>query len=127
MAQTKRKRKTKHRGNAAGMIEVRGRTGRRPTESERKSAAKQTGAERRLERMNQPPTWRSAVVRAVFATAFFAVALLLLFRNPVGGTIAISAFVFVMYIPLGYYTDLWMYKRRMRNQAAARAKAKGGR
>ena len=28
MAQTKRKRKTKHRGNAAGMVEVRGRTGK---------------------------------------------------------------------------------------------------
>ena len=28
MAQTKRKRRTKHRGNAAGMIEVRGRTGK---------------------------------------------------------------------------------------------------
>ena len=28
MAQTKRKRRSKHRGNAAGMVEVRGRTGR---------------------------------------------------------------------------------------------------
>ena len=36
MASTKRKRRTKHRGNAAGMVEVRGRTGRRPTESESK-------------------------------------------------------------------------------------------
>jgi hypothetical protein len=31
MAQTKRKRRTKHRGNAAGTIESRGRTGRKPT------------------------------------------------------------------------------------------------
>lgn len=113
MAQTKRKRQTKHRGNAAGMIEVRGRTGRKPTAAERKTEAKQTGAERRLARMNEPPTWRSSIIRAAFATVFFAVALLLLFKNPVGGTIAISAFVFVMYIPLGYYTDLFMFKRRM--------------
>jgi hypothetical protein len=35
MAQTKRKRRTKHRGNAAGSIEVRGRTGRKPTDDER--------------------------------------------------------------------------------------------
>ena len=36
MAQTKRKRRTKHRGNAAGTIEARGRTGRPPTPEERK-------------------------------------------------------------------------------------------
>ena len=36
MAQTKRKRRTKHRGNAAGSIEARGRTGRKPNETERK-------------------------------------------------------------------------------------------
>ena len=29
MAQTKRKRRTKHRGNAAGVVEARGRTSRR--------------------------------------------------------------------------------------------------
>ena len=34
MAQTKRKRRTKHRGNAAGSIEARGRTGRKPTAEE---------------------------------------------------------------------------------------------
>ena len=35
MAQTKRKRQTKHRGNAAGVIETRGRTGRKPTAAEK--------------------------------------------------------------------------------------------
>ena len=38
MAQTKRKRRTKHRGNAAGSIEARGRTGRKPTAEEQKKA-----------------------------------------------------------------------------------------
>ena len=36
MAQTKRKRRTKHRGNAAGSVEARGRTGRKPTDQERR-------------------------------------------------------------------------------------------
>ena len=35
MAQTKRKRQTKHRGNAAGVVESRGRTGRKPTGAEK--------------------------------------------------------------------------------------------
>ena len=39
MAQTKRKRRTKHRGNAAGSIEARGRTGRKPTAEESKQSA----------------------------------------------------------------------------------------
>ena len=38
MAQTKRKRRSKHRGTAAGTIEARGRTGRKPTANEQKKA-----------------------------------------------------------------------------------------
>ena len=45
MAQTKRKRKSKHRGNAAGMVEARGRTSR-PT-GDRKPAGRQSAVERR--------------------------------------------------------------------------------
>ena len=43
MAQTKRKRQTKHRGNAAGIVETRGRTGRKPTRraSEARKQARQ--------------------------------------------------------------------------------------
>ena len=36
MAQTKRKRRSKHRGTAAGTIEARGRTGRKPNAEEQK-------------------------------------------------------------------------------------------
>ena len=62
MAQTKRKRRTKHRGNAAGAIEARGRTGRKPTAEEQKTAARQTARDRR---MSKPPTWNSAALKAL--------------------------------------------------------------
>ena len=39
MAQTRRKRQTKHRGNAAGVVESRGRTGRKPTAAEKSGKA----------------------------------------------------------------------------------------
>ena len=39
MAQTRRKRQTKHRGNAAGVVESRGRTGRKPTAAEKSGEA----------------------------------------------------------------------------------------
>ena len=38
MAQTRRRRRTKHRGNAAGVVEARGRTGRKPTAAEKGGA-----------------------------------------------------------------------------------------
>ncbi len=122
MAQTKRKRQTKHRGNAAGMIEARGRTGRKPTASERKADPKTLAREERLERLNKPPSWRSAINKAAFATVFFAAALILLFKEPAGVVAGMAAFVFLMYVPLGYYTDQWMYNRRMRNEAAGKKK-----
>ena len=57
MAQTKRKRRTKHRGNAAGMVEARGRTGRKPGPAERKAGRR---ARARQDRFSKPPTVRSA-------------------------------------------------------------------
>ena len=112
MAQTKRKRRTKHRGNAAGVIESRGRTGRKPTADERKTQARKSAQERREERMGRPPTWKGAAQRAALATILFIVAVSLLFRQSIGSAIAIGGFMFLLYIPLGYYTDLFIYRRR---------------
>ncbi len=62
MAQTKRKRRTKHRGNAAGAIEARGRTGRKPTADEQKQSLRQEARQRRL---TKPPSWNSAALKAL--------------------------------------------------------------
>lgn len=122
MAQTKKKRQTKHRGNAAGQIEARGRTGRRPTASERKP----TGRELRMQRLDRPPTWRSAASRAAVAAGLFFVLLLLFFRDQgLGPKIGIAAFMLLVYVPMGYYTDLFIYRRRqarrLREQAARKS------
>jgi hypothetical protein len=117
VAQTKRKRRTKHRGNAAGSIESRGRTGRKPTADERKTQAKQTAQQRREERLNKPPTWSGAAQRAALATVIFIIALLLVFKEPVSRVIALSGFILLLYIPMGYYTDLLMYRRRQAKKA----------
>ena len=114
MASTKRRRRTKHRGNAAGIVEVRGRTGRKPTESERKESG---GRKPRAHRLDPPPTWKSAIQRAAIATALFVVLVGLVFKQPLGQLISIAGFVFLMYIPLGYYTDLALYRRRERQKA----------
>jgi hypothetical protein len=121
MAQTKRKRRTKHRGNAAGAIETRGRTGRKPTADESKTKAKQTAQQRRDARLNKPPTWAGAAQRAALATVIFVIALLVVFREPVSRVIALSGFILLLYIPMGYFTDLFLYRRR---QAKKLGKAK---
>ena len=120
MAQTKRKRRSKHRGNAAGMIEARGRTGRKPTEGERKSQAKMTAQQRREERLSKPPTWAGAAQRALLATIIFVIALLVVFRESATRVVALSGFILLLYIPMGYYTDLFMYRRRQAKKLQAK-------
>jgi hypothetical protein len=111
MAQTKRKRK--HRGTPAGTSEARGRTGRPPTAGE----VKKTAAQRRQERMDQPPTWRGAANRAAIAAlVFFAIAMLLLDQPP-GGAAALALFAFAIYVPSGYYLDKLLYNRRQKQKA----------
>jgi len=119
MAQTKRKRRTKHRGNAAGGIESRGRTGRRLTEDERAkaSASAKGGGAARKDRWDAAPTWRAAVNRAVIAAVILFALALLVFRKPLGSAIPLCLFMVVVYIPLGFYTDRWLYQRRQRTKA----------
>jgi Flp pilus assembly protein TadB len=115
MAQTRRKRRTKHRGTAAGTIQTRGRTGRPPSAEERK---KQSRTEARERRLNTPPTWK----RSATIGAFAAVALFLLFsltgrgKHPAESAAIFALLALALYIPGGYYMELMMYRRRQRRR-----------
>jgi len=126
MAQTKRKRTTKHRGNAAGMIEARGRTGRKPTESERKATASSGKGGAKPNRFDKPPTWRGSLNRALVAVVAFAVLLLVVpgFHVKPVAIIPLAAVMLAIYIPMGYYTDQYMYRRRQRKLAEQRSAGK---
>jgi hypothetical protein len=115
MAQTKRKRRTKHRGNAAGSIEARGRTGRKPTPEERKKAARSNARDRRA----KPPSWNSAAVKAIAMAGvlFVLTQVHVLGKNTsVGQGIVLAAFAMVLYTPLAYFTDRAVYNRVQRRQ-----------
>jgi len=118
MAQTKRKRRTKHRGTAAGMIEARGRTGRPPTPEERKTASR---AQARKERMAKPPTWQSAAKRAVLVALFLFVTLAFVIHPKKGSAIPAAAIMSVaalaFYVPTGYYLDVYIHKRALKRAA----------
>ncbi|HEY6759125.1 MAG TPA: hypothetical protein VI318_06525 [Baekduia sp.] len=114
MAQTKRKRRTKHRGNAAGMVESRGRTGR-PGEA---AAGAKKGGALRTDRLDRPPTWRSAANRSAIATILFVVVIAFL-QNP-AVALAFGIPMFFLYTGVGFYTDKWVYERRQKRKAAPR-------
>ena len=115
MAQTKRKRRTKHRGTAAGTVQARGRTSRPLSEKERKQQSRVDAREKRL---NTPPTWKSSLTRAGFAAALLFV--LLLFttkgKNAVLTALVFTAVALVIYVPAGYYLEVVLYRRRQRRK-----------
>ena len=116
MAQTKRKRTRKHRGTPAGTIDRAGRTGRPQTRQD----AKQVAQQRRMERLTTPPTWRGAVNRAAIAAAVFGVLVIVAFKRNIAAGVALAAFMFLLYIPLGYVTDVALYRWRMKRKAQGR-------
>lgn len=121
MAQTKRKRRSKHRGNAAGTVETRGRTGRPPTADERK---KQTKVDARTKRLNTPPTWKASLMRASFAAVimFVFLALTTKGKNRVGVAASFAVIALLLYVPAGYYMELFLYRRRVRRNASGGGK-----
>jgi hypothetical protein len=116
MAQTKRKRRSKHRGNAAGVVESRGRTGRRPTAEETRRGGRETARERR---MNKPPSWNSAFLKSsLMAALLFVFTRIGLFGSEasIAQSIYICFFALLLYTPLAYVTDRWVYQRAQRRK-----------
>ncbi len=113
MAQTRKKRRRKHRGTQGGRVDANRRPARPRSRAEAQARAR-SGAKKRAPRGDQPPTWRGSIVRGAGAAAIFAVLLLVIFKRPVGAALALGAFMLVFYIPAGYYIDAYMWRRRER-------------
>ena len=122
MAQTKRKRRTKHRGNAAGSIEARGRTGRKPTAEELKAAGR---TDARARRQAKPPSWNSAALKALaMAVILFILTQIGILggdRASVSQGILLAAMALVIYTPLAYVTDRFVYRRTQARAAAKKS------
>lgn len=123
MAQTKRKRRTKHRGNAVGMVESRGRTSKPLAGAPAKNGGRVNGSTRTPRGPAiKPPTYKGAALKALFGVAI----LFVFFRflsgqeNSTGQALAFCAVAFVMYTPVMYLTDKFIYNRRLKQAAAKR-------
>jgi hypothetical protein len=109
MAQTRKRRRRKHRGTQGGRIDSK-RRGRPRSRAEAQSRAR---SNRRTPRSDLPPTWRSAIIRGSLISGLL-IATLMAFGRPIAASIAFGAFMLAVYIPMGYYIDLFMWRRRQR-------------
>ena len=118
MAQTRKKRRRKHRGTQGGRIDTNRRTARPRSREEAKARAR--SSRKAGPKVDRPPTWRGAATRGIVAGAIFTVILLLLFKRAPGAALGLGAFMLVFYIPAGYYIDMTMWRRRERARIRSR-------
>jgi hypothetical protein len=120
MAQTRKRRRRKHRGTQGGGIDRRGPRGRPRTRAEAQARAR-SKRKPGVDRRNLAPTWQSAFNRAALGAAlFFALAIFLL-KQTVAEALAVSVLLMAFYVPLGYYVDRFLWRRRIAKERAARA------
>ena len=120
MAQTKKKRRRKHRGTQGGRVDPNRRTSRPRSREEAKARAR--AGRKAPARSDAPPTWRSAITRGLVAAVIFTVLLMVIFKRPVGSALGLGAFMLAFYVPAGYYIDTMMWRRRERARIRARDK-----
>ena len=126
MAQTKKKRRRKHRGTQGGGINTRpkgrprNRAEARQRAQQRRSGAGGKSKSRAPTRGIVAPTWSSAIKKGLVAGALFFVLLAIVFKEPMGQSAALAAFMLVFYIPMGYLTDRFFFQRAIRKEQRER-------
>jgi hypothetical protein len=120
MAQTKKKRRRKHKGTQGGRVDPNRRAGRPRSREEAKARAR--AGRSSTAKVDAPPTWRSSITRGVVAAVIFTALLMLIFKRPPGAALGLGAFMLVFYIPAGYYIDTVLWRRRERARIRAREK-----
>ena len=76
----------------------------------------------RERRLNTPPTWKSSVTRALIAAVLVFVFLLVTAKgkNKLPVALIFTVVAVVIYIPAGYYLELWLFRRRQRRKLEGR-------
>ncbi len=124
MAQTKKKRKRKHRGTQGGSINRA--SNRRPRNRDEARAQARRNADLRK---TAAPTWQSAFNRSLIMSGILFALMAFVVGQSIGASAALSIFMLAIYTPAGYYLERFLYRRRTAKEHAAReaqrAKATG--
>jgi Flp pilus assembly protein TadB len=119
VAQTKKRRKKKHKGTQGGSINKPSRS--RPRNRDEARAQARRNAE--LKR-TAAPTWQSAFNRSLIMSAILFVLMAFVVGQPIGASAVLSIFMLGLYTPAGYYLERFLHRRRMAKEQAARQAAR---
>jgi len=120
MAQTKKKRRRKHRGTQGGRIDTRPARGRARSRAEAQQRARsRTKKKKPGERVPTAPTWSTAFKKGGIASVLFLGILALMGQNPIT-SLVIAIFLLGFYVPLAYMMDRFFYQRHLRKEAQKR-------
>ncbi len=123
MAQTKRKRRRKHRGTQGGSVQKV--SNRRPRNRDEARAQARKNAELRR---TEAPTWASALKRSMIMSGILFFLMVVVVKQPVGASAFLAIFMLALYTPAGFYLESFLYRRRvtkeMQERKALRAQGK---
>jgi hypothetical protein len=120
MAQTKKKRRRKHRGTQGGRIDRRPARGRARSRSEAQARARSRSKKKGGPRVPEPASWSSALKKGGIAAVLF-VALLTAFGQNPAVSVLVGFLMLGFYVPMAYTLDRFMYQRFLRKEAQKRA------
>ena len=122
MAQTKKKRRRKHRGTQGGRIDTRPARGRARSRAEAQNRARSKTKKKGKpgERTPQPPSWSSSLKKGGVAAILFAGILSLMGQNPIIALLSALALGLAFYVPMAYLMDRFFYNRFLRKEAQKR-------
>jgi len=120
MAQTKKKRRRKHRGTQGGRIDRRPARGRARSRAEAQARARNRSKKKGGPRVPEPPSWSSALKKGGIAAVLF-VALLALFGQSPAAAVGVGVLMLGFYVPMAFLLDRFMYQRYVRKEAQKRA------
>jgi hypothetical protein len=118
MAQTKRKRRRKHRGTQGGRIDRRPARGRARSRAEAQNRAR-SRTKKSGPKVPDAPSWNSALKKGGIASVLFAGILALMGQHP--KVIPVVAILMMgVYVPMAYTMDRFFYNRHLRKEAEKR-------
>jgi hypothetical protein len=120
MAQTKKKRRRKHRGTQGGRIDRRPARGRPRSRSEAQARARNRGKKKGGPRVPEPANWSSALKKGGIAAVLFVAILIVLGQSP-AASVLVGVLMLGFYVPMSFLLDRFFYQRHLRKEEQKRA------
>jgi hypothetical protein len=119
MAQTKKKRRRKHRGTQGGRIDRRPSRGRARSRAEAQARAR-SRTKKSGPRAPEPPSWSSALKKGGIAAVLF-VGVIILLGQTLLASVLVGVLMLGFYVPMSFLLDRFFYQRHVRKEAQKRA------